>query len=742
MKLKLKIEEIASIVSGVVLSNNTDHPTLIHSIFTDTRKITFPNNAIFCALGGNFYDGHSFINHALSKGINCFIVSSKFNCKGFENVTFIQVDNTLNALLSLAEYKRTLLKYPIIAITGDLGKTTIKEWLFHFLSNKYKVSRSPKSYNSTIGICISILELTDDAEIGIIEVSPHQVANFRTIEKIIQPNIGIISHLKSSRKSVNTDLLFKNSEIIFTKKDEILNDYFINSNEYSKSTNLSIVIQLANYFKLTKSEIQIKINELPVLALRMEEFTGVNQNTIINDSYNLDHDALIHSLNYQLSTSNHQKRILIIGIDKSNLKEKPKIDEIISTFNLDQIIYAISPEEINRDDFNNCSILIKGTRKADMQRIAHLFRLKSHKTILEIDLSAIKYNLAVYKSNLNYKTKVLMMLKSNAYGTGVEVMGKFFQELGVDYIGVAYADEGVELRKNGVHLPILVMNAEEESFDDCINYQLEPAIFSFEQLDNFIKELINYNISNFPIHIKINTGMNRLGFEIEESQKIIAIINSQPEVKLASIYSHLADADNEKSKTFTVNQISKFEYVSDIFIKNISYPFMRHVLNSEATQKFPEKQFEMVRLGIGVYGYSNSANFSTNLRPSIFWKSSISQIRHIKVGESIGYGRSFIAEEDMQIGIVPVGYADGFRRCLSDGIGGVFIQNIFCRTLGKVCMDMIMVDLKNIKVKTGESVEIIGFNQSINDFSKLMDTIPYEIMTNFSKRVHRVYLSE
>ncbi len=742
MKLELTIEEIATIVNGEVSLHAPNTNAVIHSIFTDTRKITYPNNAIFCALDGNFYDGHSFISQAITKGVSCFIVSSKFNSEDFENATFIQVEDTLDALLKLAEYKRNQLNYPIIAITGDLGKTTIKEWLFHFLSNKYKVARSPKSYNSTIGICISILELTADAEIGIIEVSPHQIVNFKRIEKIIRPNIGVISHLKRSEELADTNLLFKNSEIIFTKQDEILNDYLIDSNVNSKKTNLSIVIQLAHYFNLTKNEIQTKLNTLPVLALRMEVFTGVHQNTIINDSYHLDHDALIHSLNYQLSTSHNQKRVLIIGIDESNLRKKPKIDQIISTFNLDQIIYATSPEEINRDEFINCSILIKGTRKADMQRIAHLFRLKSHKTILEIDLSAIKHNLAIYKSNLNTKTKVLMMLKSNAYGTGVEVMGKFFQELGIDYIGVAYADEGVELRKNGVHLPILVMNAEEESFDDCISYQLEPAIFSFEQLDNFIKELINYNVSNFPIHIKMNTGMNRLGFEIEDAQKIVAIINSQPEVKLASIYSHLADADNEKSKTFTINQISKFEQACEVFIKNISYPFIRHILNSEATQKFPEKQYEMVRLGIGVYGYSNSVNYSSELRPSIFWKSSVSQIRKIKVGESIGYGRSFIAKKEMQIGVIPVGYADGFRRCLSNGIGGVVIENTFCRVLGKVCMDMIMVDLQNLKVKTGDSVEIIGFHQSMNDFSKLIDTIPYEIMTNFSKRVHRVYLSE
>ncbi len=746
MKLGLNIQEILSIVDGRSLTIEKNSDLIINSISTDTRKIIATDETIYCALKGHFYDGHDFISIAYNKGVRLFIVDQKIDLKNYPEAQFISVENTLNALLDLAKFHRSKINYPIIAITGDLGKTTVKEWIFHFLSDSFKISRSPKSFNSTLGVILSILELSKDAELGIIEVSPFQSVPYEIINNVVQPNLGIITYTKEERNLDQLLILLKNCKEQFILNQEttsITLNYKLEDNyDRVKMNNLSLALKVAHYFKLPDQIIQEKISSLPTLALRMETFEGVNGNLIINDTYHLDKVALIHSLEYQLIQANSKKRVVIIGIDDENIGLKDEIEKIVKSFKPDQIIFAKTMDEFDAKSIINSSVLIKGTRKANMQKIAQFFRLKTHKTYLEINLPAIKQNLSLYKSKIPSDNKLLVMVKSNAYGAGLEKMGHYFQELGIDYLGVAYVDEGVELRKSGVNLPILVMNAEEESFEDCISYQLEPAIYSFSQLDNFIKELISIGELNYPIHLKFNTGMNRLGFDTSDAHKIISTIISQPEVKIASIYSHLADADNQQSDAFTLLQITQFEKVCSLFEEHISYNFLKHLFNSEASLKFHSSQFNMIRLGIGIYGYSTNNDFNSKLIPSINWKSSISQIRTIQKGESVGYNRSFIADKNMKIGVIPVGYADGFRRSLSNGIGGVFIDTTFCPVLGKVCMDMIMVDLKNLEIKEGYPVEIIGENQPMKDFALKMETIPYEIMTNFSKRVHRVYITE
>ncbi|OFZ08433.1 MAG: alanine racemase [Bacteroidetes bacterium RIFCSPHIGHO2_02_FULL_44_7] len=374
-------------------------------------------------------------------------------------------------------------------------------------------------------------------------------------------------------------------------------------------------------------------------------------------------------------------------------------------------------------------------RAAKMEQLARQFKQQHHQTYLEIDLSAIRHNIKAYKAQLKDSTQILCMVKASSYGSDAKTMGKFLEGMGINCLGVAFVDEGVELRKSGVDLPIFVMNCEESSYAQCIENRLEPAFFSVQQLNAFVVELIDRSLLSYPVHIKLETGMNRLGFEESELRSLINFVKGQPEIYIRSVYSHLAESDKVPSD-FTRHQIERFTLLADQLENEFPQPFLRHLLNSSGIWNYPEAQFDMVRLGIGMYGVMEDPQ----LEPAIAWYSSVSQIKHVSAGESVGYNREFIAKEALRIAVVPVGYADGFRRSLSGGKGGVFIGGHWCPSVGNVCMDMIMVDIGQLDVKPGDQVEIIGQHQSMADFARRMHTIPYEVMTGFSPRVHRIFI--
>ena len=765
MKINFSYSDICRISNGRSLTLHSEES--ISSIAFDTRKIVEGKGTLFFALTGDFRNGHSFIADAYSKGVRLFVISETIDFSTFPKASFIQVKNTLWTLQEIAKIHREKFSYPVVAITGSIGKTMVKEWSYHLLSSKLRIIRSPKSFNSQLGVALSLLELHEECDIALIEVGISKPNEMARLREIIQPTIGVFTAFASAhRENFSTKenhlaeklaLFTSCQKTYFHSSIELTNEQIQsihgisvseeNSIQYQNDFpfqdkvslhNLSLAVQLANEFSISQEQIQSKISTLPQLALRMETFEGINGNTIINDTYNLDFDALTQSLEYQLSVSDKRQRVVIIGLDENTIDKKAELNTIIAPFHPEKVIY-VSPES-KLEEIENSVILIKGSRKADMQKIARQYRLKNHKTFLEIDLSAVRYNLSVFKSYLQPETKLLAMVKSNSYGSGTEKMATFYEQQGINYLGVAYADEGVELRKQGIQLPILVMNAEEEGFEDCINYNLEPAIYSFEQLDQFIKELIFSGKIDYPIHLKLNTGMTRLGFETSEIGQIIETLQAQPEVKIQSVYSHLADSDNLSNSDFTNQQIHRFEVACKQLSEHLTYSFDRHILNSEGVSRFSTAQFEMVRLGIGMYGYSTNPEFKQKLQDAIFWNSSVSQIKTIQKGESVGYSRTFIAETEMQIAIIPVGYADGFRRSLSNGKGSVSIQGKSCKVIGRVCMDMIMVDITGLKVALGSHVEIIGKHQTMETFAQQMETIPYEVMTGISKRVHRVYL--
>ena len=763
MKLNLTYLEFCSIVDGSIISGSSEG--VIQQISYDSRKSISQSGAVFFALEGNYRDGHNFISEAHENGISCFVVS-KEQAQFFDGATYILVADTIRALQNLAKSHRQKFSYPIIAIAGSIGKTTVKEWLYHFLGSKYRVIRSPKSYNSQIGVAISLLNLHEECDFALIEAGISKPGEMQYLEQMIQPDYGILTSLKLSNKDNFESLdemikeqikLFKHvKQTIISSNMQLSSSYMSDINavkivdsDYSKEMlhfpfsdkgsiqSGIIAMASARFFSCLALE---TIKSLPRLALRLETFEGIDNSLIINDTYNLDLEALVYSLEHQLALAEKKKRIVIVGLDKQHLHLEELVIKKISAFSPDEI-HIVHPEEFPEISVKDAVVLIKGTRASEMEKFATKLKLKRHKTILEINLSALRHNISIFKSFLLPKTKILAMVKAQSYGAGLEKIGLYLEHLGVDKLGVAYSDEGLELRKAGVKIPILVMNPEEDGFETCIRYQLDPAIYSFEQLNDLTHELIASNIQDFPIHLKIDTGMNRLGFETTDIQKLIEYIQAQPEVKIESVYSHLADADNRKDLQFTKNQISKFKLVCQELQQHFQN-FYIHLLNSEGIVNYSSSQFDMVRVGIGMYGISKAPEISKKLLPVLKWKSVVSQIKVISKGESVGYSCSFVADKSYTIAIIPLGYADGFKRSLSNGNGGVFIQGNYCPTVGRVCMDMIMVDISNIYAEVGEEVEIIGENQQIGQLAEKLDTIPYEIMTSISNRVHRVYIEE
>ena len=756
MNLDYTYKDIAAIFNHL-----SDDVSKISAVAFDTRKIVSGESILFFALEGVFRDGHDFISDAYSKGIRHFVVSDTSNLSNFEDVQYILVNDTLDAIQDLAKYHRSRFSCEVIAITGSNGKTTVKEWLSLMLNKEFVIAKSPKSYNSKLGIALSLLEITPRTEIAIIEVGISSKGEMEKLIPIIQPTRGILTFFGSGHRE-----LFENESDHFNEKIALFkelpsyvypaniqgydtkNGIQIQNNEYAEELvqfhhkdkvsilNAQISIKMAELLGMKKENILSSLSELNSLALRMETYDGVNENTIINDTYNLDLESLHQSLEYQLSNSNGKDRIVIIGLTKNDSSKEKAVRKIVEEYSPKELI-ILYPEDVLEQKFQNKSILIKGSRLSKMERIAREFKKINHQTYLEIDLKCIRHNINYTKSLLNDSTKLLCMVKAHSYGSDAKTMGVFLEGMGVDYFGVAYPDEGILLRESGVKAPILVMNCEESTFSNIIDYNLEPAIFSLQQLDAFIKELIYRSVENYPLHIKIETGMNRLGFLKKDISALVDLVKSQPEVYIKSVYSHLAEAD-VKDSSYTKGQINLFESISAEIQSNFNNNIIRHILNSEGIHNYTYAQYDMVRLGIGMYGVLGNES----LRSAINWYSTISQVKIVNKGNSIGYGRAFITEKDTKIAIVPLGYADGFRRAFGQGIGGVFIGEHYCPTVGNVCMDMIMVDVTSIEVKPGDKVEIIGKNQSMLDLAKKLNTIPYEIMTAFSARMHRVFIDQ
>lgn len=757
MKLDYSYREIAKLLSNTT----SEDETLIRAVAFDSRRISVGEGILFFALDGVHRDGHDFISSAYEKGVRHFVVSKTGTTRKLEGASEIVVSNTLRALQTLAAHHRSRFSCSVVAITGSNGKTIVKEWLSQLLSGHFAVVRSPKSYNSKLGSALSLLEINATTQVAIIEVGVPEQNEMIQIAEMVQPTHGIFTSFGTAHRDFfeSEEAHLKEKLVLFDQLDHFIYPETVDVLQPSKGIpistgafasllaqtkiadpisrqNAQLAIAMALELGMTETQLSKKTHAFDSLAMRLESYEGIHNNTIINDTYSLDAESLRLSLAYQLANSNGKKRIVVIGLGALDPQLKETYRAIVEEFQPDAL-HFYSKQGPSTFDFSNSSVLFKGTRDSGLEKIARAFKLHNHQTYLEIDLKAIRDNIARYRQSMSEDVQILCMVKASSYGSGARKMGLFLQELGVNYLGVAYTDEGAELRASGVNLPILVMNCEPRTFAQCIDQRLEPAIFSLQQLNEFISELMARSITRYPIHLKLETGMHRLGFEEEVLADVIELIKAQPEVEIKSVYSHLATAEDPHSE-LAHRQIEKFERLSSQIRDAFSQPILRHLLNSNGIHNFPQAHYEMVRLGIGMYGVQARPGF----RSALSWMSTVSQVKTVEAGESVGYSHGFIATSTARIAVIPVGYADGFRRSLGKGRGGVYIQNRYCPVVGNVCMDMIMVDIGNLDIHEGEKVEIIGKHQSIQAFAEKLETIPYEVMTGISSRVHRIFIDQ
>lgn len=758
MNLQLTISQLRKIFE---LEDSTqDDALIVNEVVYDTRTLVQGDGKMFFALQGKYRNGASFIEEAYRKGVRVFVVQ-EMPYKAHLDAVYLLVSEPLDALMKLAKWHRLHFEIPIIAIIGTHGKTTIKEWLGSLLKLKYRLVKSPKSYNSKLGVALSILELHSSAQIGVFELSISLPDEGKVFNEMLAPTHVIVGHIGDKHNENFSDKNGKKTEYfnfikgctsVFQLHSKI-DDFWsgnkgvikLSSSNFQsslaalgfidqlKEENAIMALGVASYFDVSiPDDIQF-----PDVAMRLETFDGIHDSLVINDTYSLDKESLEVALQYQSILAKSKKRVLLLPKEMTIPK-----DEITAILERYAPLSCHFSDELTLEEasLNNAVVLVKGNAGSSMNNIAHLLKLKQHRTQINVNLSALRKNIHALKDLLPEHTKTLVMVKANAYGTGMKRTAVFIEELGVDYLGVAYTDEGVQLRNYGVKCPILVMSPGADDFHDCIEYDLEPAIFSLTLLDDLVRTLILKKRMSFPIHLKIDSGMNRLGIKPSEVPSFIDILHSQPELHLKGVYSHFAESDNQLDPSFTKHQLDIFLGACEMLSKHISYPYTKHMANSAAIINQPKAALDMVRMGLVVYGVADDVRAKKALEPVIEWRSEITQIKNLSKGDTVGYNRAFIAKKETTIAIVPVGYADGFRRSLGKGKGTVFIGGKSCKTVGNVCMDMVMVDVTGLKLQEGDTVEIIGENQSILDFSAQLNTIPYEVLTALSLRVHRNYV--
>lgn len=817
--------DIAQFINAKIVGNTNLH---IHNLATDSRLISNADNTVFIALHTNKNDGHQYLPEVYQKGIRLFIVTKiPVELTDKKDACFLLVDDTLRALQILAKKHRSLFTdIPVIGVTGSNGKTIVKEWLYQLLKNDYNICRSPKSYNSQIGVPLSVWLLHEKNTLGIFEAGISKPNEMELLEDIIKPNIGILTSIGSAHdegfentiSKLNEKLkLFSHCETVIVnalslnaeQKECFVYEKFlvISSDEqaflqiievknfgvhtYIKAKHKKKVIDITIPFtdsasienaitcwatllflNISADEIAKRIKLLQSVAMRLELKLGTNNCVLINDFYNSDINALEIALHHQNQQNRGGKKIVILSdIDQSGksthelyehvakLIEHFKIDIFIGigheisthknlftgdTFFFENTEKFLAEQKRNSDlQFSNSIILLKGARRFEFEAISKIFQQKSHDTVLEINLNKLVHNINFYKSQLQKSTKLMCMVKATAYGSGSAEIAFTLQHHQIDYLAVAYADEGVELRKAGIHLPIMVMNPEESSYQDIIDFRLEPELYSFKVANEFIQALqLNAISEPYPIHLKLDTGMHRLGFEERDLNELCVFLRKENSVLVKSIFSHLVASDNTAFDDFTKQQISLFEMMTSSIESAVGYQCMKHICNSGAITRYKEAHYDMVRLGIGMYGIGFNDLEKKNLENISVLKTKISQIKSLQAGDTVGYNRSGKITKPSRIATIPIGYADGFSRKLGNGVFEVYIHNQSCKTIGNICMDMCMIDVTSIDCAEGDEVIIFETNDQIIKLSRAMDTIPYEVLTGISSRVKRVYVQE
>lgn len=815
--MNYKVQQIASITNSDVIG---DKNLLIKNIAFDSRIIYSTKNAAFIAINTQKNSGEKFIESVVDRGIS--VIISEQHYPKFENVTWIIVKNAVEFLQKLAQYHFQNSNLRSIGITGSNGKTILKEWLYQCLWNEFPTVKSPKSFNSQIGLPLSLLQINKNHQLGIFEVGISMPNEMNVLENIFHPQIGLLTHIgtahaanfKSEEYLIDEKIkLFKNSEVIIFNGDNLLVDkkirqiysskklisygfnqdndvsfknniprnedvvvtYFdeeisfpVHQRDEATLTNALALITVLKELSISNDKIIDKINALKAVEMRLEAIEAIKNNIVINDSFNLDLDSLKTSLQFLNEYKKSKKTLVltdIIGVNANSEELYEEVSELVNEQNFDNV-YLIG-EEISKfkdlfksktytfidtqelidnkylTEIENQIILLKGARKFEIEKLKDLLELRKHDTVLEVNLNAILHNINYHKSLLKPSTKMMAMVKANAYGLGSYEISEFLQHHHIDYLGVAYADEGVELRKKGITTPIVVMNPEQHSYDAIIQYNLEPEIYSFRVLELFYEAVQKSGYDKkYPIHIKLETGMHRLGFKKYELDQLSQSLEYKNLI-VQSIFSHLSSADVPTEREFTLKQLEIFEKNSGFLIKNLGYQPIRHILNSSGITNYSSHHYDMVRIGIGMLGESANADIQKQLQSTVSFKTVISQISLVENGESVGYSRKYKTDHLTKIATIPVGYADGIPRLIGNQIGNVGINKTLAPIVGNICMDMMMIKVDDIpNVKEGDTVTVFNAKPSLKEFAEYCKTITYEVLTSISPRVKRIYIKD
>ena len=825
--MKYTIEKITTLIGARRIGHNDAN---IGWILTDSRSLCFPEETLFFAIRTQRNDGHNYIPELYRRGVRNFVVEQVPSGAGNElaEANFLKVTSTLAALQRLAERHRDEFDIPVVGITGSNGKTMVKEWLYQLLSPQMVVTRSPKSYNSQIGVPLSVWLLEKNTDIALFEAGISQTGEMQALRDIIQPSIGILTsigqaHQENFRtmdeKCQEKLLLFHDAKtVIYNSDDEIVSRSMRRSGfggkkiawskedpqatlyikEVETKDNITRVAYVFNqttegtyhlpfideasvecslacaatalHLGIDPETLDIRMSQLEHVAMRLEVKEGQHGCTLINDSYNSDLSSLDIALDFMSRRPDHngRKRTLILSDiqqsgqkpDKlysivSELAEKRGVDKFIGIGSViaehkDRIsitekhFFADVPTFISSETFHALSdevILLKGARQFGFDHITELLEQKVHETILEVNLNAVVANLNHYRSFMRPETKIICMVKADAYGAGAVEVAKTLQDHRVDYLAVAVADEGVTLRKNGITSNIIIMNPEMTAFKTMFDYDLEPEVYSFRIMDALIKAAEKEGITSFPVHIKLDTGMHRLGFDPEHDiDEVIERLHHQNAIIPRSVFSHFVGSDSNDFDRFSAHQFELFDKASTKLQEAFDHKILRHICNSAGIEHFPERQLDACRLGLGLYGIDSRDNHILNTVSTL--KTTILQLRHVPKEETVGYSRKGILTRDSVIAAIPIGYADGLNRHLGRGHAYCLVGGKKAPYVGNICMDVAMIDVTDIDCKEGDTVEIFGEHLPVTVLSDILDTIPYEVLTGISNRVKKVYFQD
>ncbi|MBE6204552.1 MAG: alanine racemase [Rikenellaceae bacterium] len=782
--MRYRLSEIARMCGGELRGVDCE----VGEIVTDSRRQAFGQRAMFVAMRGENHDSHSYIVDMYRAGVRAFMTEHEVTLAA--DAGCVVVENAIEALQRMAAEHRARFEGVVVGITGSNGKTVVKEWTARSLPTEVKLIASPMSYNSQIGVALSLLMIEGDEQVALIEAGISERGEMERLEQMIRPDVVVVTSIgdahqanfESLEQKIEQKLLLARSarKIIYhsayeelARKVEQMGIESVDAarTEYEAQTcgevqhiNGQIVKTLCRELGYEQTRL-----EQPDVAMRLEVKEGIDGSTIINDSYNSDINSLALALDTLRSVALGQKSVAVVSdILQSGMSDEElytrvaamvehagvdlmigvgeRISRYADRFKAESRFFASTEQlmqAIGSVDLAGRTILLKGNRRSHFERVCHSLERRSHTTVLEVNLDAMTHNVGHFRSFLKMNHRLVAMVKAHSYGTGDVEVAQLMQHLGVSYLAVAFADEGVALREKGVKMPIVVLNADAGSFDQMVAYSLEPEIYSFHSLEDFVRSVERYGKQGYPIHIKLDTGMHRLGFVAEEAEELIERVKGCRAVRVASIFSHLSCADDPSQDDFTREQIALFDRVSSQIAEALPYEVLRHTANSAAIERFPEAAFDMCRLGLGLYGYGYCHN--EELQPVATLKTRIVQLRHRSKGEAIGYGRSERLKRDSVVATIPIGYADGLDRHLGGGRWSVLVAGEKAATVGRICMDSCMIDVTDVEgVKEGDEVTIFSAakGNTLEDMAEVLGTISYEIMTSISARVKRVYVRE